>query len=140
MKFSLAILLLIGLAGTAVFGIFGMDMGHGSQSAHSGCIAAVAKGMDCPYEFGSLPYLAFHLDAYKNFSKATVSGSYVPAWSAFLALLAAAVYGFAVLRQNSQEFFGVPHEVLRLFGISLFSARRGFFRWIALHENSPQIF
>lgn len=87
--------LLVGFVGIAVLSPFGMhvsaigsDMaGHDSNIGN--CIAAVTQGVDCPIEVGSMGFAAFHLDAFRVFSTATISENLFYAISlAFLLLVA----------------------------------------------------
>jgi len=135
MKQISAILILLGYAGLAVFGVFAM-----SQSWHmvrGGCIATVANSAACPPESNPLAFFSFHLDAFKKFSTAT---------------LASFAIGFLAI------FFGLAHVLRKFFGSELNDAKQQlvssglrfseqgpyplgaqFIRWLALHENSPSV-
>ena len=121
----------------AVFGVFAMN--HGGEHSY-GCLAATARGVaDCPNQANPFAFLAFHLDAFKSFSTATVGS---PLASALLVMLALIFASFLTLffkdtapvpsrlqvhRRKRQESFGFPF-------------RLQLNRWLALHENSPAIF
>ena len=125
---------LLGFMGVAVFSIFGM---HAEMATHdAGCLAATAQGTTCPRENSLSEYLAFHLNAFKNFSLATL-GKSLQGFLLALALAAAGIY-LAI-------FFGnVPNPRLQLMhsGRSRWKffdvlPQYEFVQWLALHENSP---
>jgi hypothetical protein len=119
-------------------------MNHGQ--AHvvdpNNCIAATAKGMDCPKEAGSIDFAAFHINAYinayKNFSLATFSGSAMS-----MLLIAFASLLFVGLALFSPHLFNSPQLAFyRHRSRDSFSPpqKQQLTRWLALHENSPAIF
>ena len=129
----IAILLLIGFVGLAVFGVFGTHTGV--QGHDGGCIAATVQGTDCPKLNSLLEYLAFHLDAYKSFSLATLGES---AMSVLLLVFASLL--FTGLAFFYPHLFNPPQPVFfrYRFRYSFLSPQRQqLTRWLALHENSP---
>ena len=69
MKSKFAFFIILSFASISVFGF--LAMGH--EAGHN-CLAAAVQGMDCP-EGGLLSVISFHLDAYRNFSLATIVSS-----------------------------------------------------------------
>ncbi|OGZ54741.1 MAG: hypothetical protein A3B25_01635 [Candidatus Ryanbacteria bacterium RIFCSPLOWO2_01_FULL_48_26] len=120
----------------AVFGIFAMN--HGGEHSH-GCIAVAAQGVaDCPNQATPIAFLAFHLDAFKSFSTATIGTSFAsPLLVAFALILAALFVLFfsaaAPAFSRLQAYRRKRHESFELpFHLQLN-------RWLALHENSPSV-
>jgi hypothetical protein len=129
-------MVIFSFAAIAVFGVFAMN--HGGEHSH-GCIAATAQGVaDCPNQANPFAFLAFHLDAFKSFSTATV-GSLLA--SALLVALALIFVSFLALffkdtapllsrlqthQRKRQESFEFPF-------------RLQLNHWLALHENSPSV-
>lgn len=135
MKTYFAVLVILSVVGIAGAGIFAMN--HGSGAGHSGCIAASAKGMDCPEETTALIFLNFHFDALKSILTATFAKNLLGILAAFLM----SVFTFLIF--GAGNFWHIPAL------ISIYSSRhlsewhasshhRKFIRWLALHENSPQ--
>ena len=128
MKYFVAFLLL-SFVGLAVFGAFSLHLGM--QNHEGGCIAADAKGIDCPKQNSLLAYITFHLSAYKDFSLATLTNLI----SVFLLALLLVVFGF-ILKPPKLTFYRA-----RLRNFSPPSRRKQkFARWLSLHENSPNSF
>ena len=133
MKSLLASIAFASFIGIAVFGIFSMHMDM--QNHDGGCIAATAQGTDCPRQLNPLEYLAFHLDAFRNFSTATFSSV-----TALLSILSLFVIGIAVTA--SLENLALPKlKYSWLERSASFSPpyQHKLLRWLALHENSPAI-
>lgn len=109
----LTFFLILGFGALAVFGFLGMNHGN------SGCIAALASGIDC--------LSLNHLDIFKGFSTATLVSF------AVLSLFVALVF-FA-----ARPIPPPPFVWLRLTAVENFAsfAKRQFIRWLSLHENSP---
>ena len=123
------VFLLISFVGLAVFGAFGLHLGM--QNHDGGCIAADVKGVDCPKQNSLLAYITFHLDAYKDFSLASLSNII----SVLLLALALVIFGF-LLKPPKLAFFRA-----RLRNFSPRERReQKFSRWLSLHENSPNNF
>ena len=125
----LSALLLIGFVGLAVFGVLNLHIEM--QEHDSGCIAAVAQGVDCPKEDNVFAYLSFHIETLKNLSTAALGSLLI------LPLLVAAIakrFGWedSALPQISFLYSRLKHSYL-------FSARPRdqLIGWLALHENSP---
>lgn len=138
MKLSLTTLVIASFVGIAVFGVFGMiHMSHG----HGGCIAATARGVDCPSDANPFDVAASHLDAFRSFSLATVGDEALNIFELFftfllfvgLALVARSVFMppapalFPLYRRRADD---APHSPTREKRI----------RWLAFHENSPASF
>lgn len=134
MKPWLAIAITLSFLGIAVFGVFTMDP-EGNHS-HNGCIAATARGIDCSKREDALPFLAFHLDAFRSFS-AAVFGENLGGMLLMLFLLLL-TSGAAILRglqlNPPPSDFSKTHQFLKF---PAFSLQRKLVRWLALHENSP---
>ncbi|OGI91922.1 hypothetical protein A2933_01565 [Candidatus Nomurabacteria bacterium RIFCSPLOWO2_01_FULL_46_18] len=123
------VFLLIAFAGLAVFGAFGLHLG--TQNHEGGCIAANAKGIDCPKQNSLLAYITFHIDAYKDFSLASLSNII----SVLLLALTLVIFGFLLKPPKLAPFRA------RLRNFSPPSKRKQkFYRWLSLHENSPNNF
>ena len=138
MKYLFTIILVTSFIGIAVFGVFGMH-GNGMQGhddmASSNCIAATAKGMDCPKETEPINFFNFHLDAFRSFSTATFGANLLASLlvltllfigvvlSTLLDNLAHPQLNLAYSRYEPEQFSS-PHKQQLL-------------RWLALHENSP---
>lgn len=122
---------LVSFIGIAVFGIFGMHAGM--QNHNDGCIAATAQGTDCPRQADLIDYLTFHLNAFQNFSAATVST--ITFSLLILSLLVVGAAFGASLRSLALPKLA-PHRV----GWSdpfRPPSQYGLIHWLALHENSP---
>ena len=135
MKFLLTILLISSFAGIAVFGVFGMNHGQAHDMEPNNCIAATAKGMDCPKEAGPIDFAAFHIDAFRGFSLATFGESVMSAL-----LLAFASLLFIGLAFFSSHLFKLPQPAFYRHRFrDAFSPpqKQELIRWLALHENSP---
>ena len=139
MKFLLTTILLAGFVSIAVFGVFGMNHGNGQghDMVSKNCIAATAKGMDCPKEAKPLDFAAFHINVFKVFSLATFGENIMNALLlAFTSLL------FIGLAFFSQFLFRPPQLALYRYRFrDSFSPpqKQELTRWLALHENSPTI-
>lgn len=121
MRKLLALLTIVGFFGIAVFGVFAMNQGHNE----TGCIAASAHGAACPNEENTFSFIAFHLNAFKNFSTATFVGI-------FLVLIAALLSTTG--RLEIAPRYSVSKRPLNL-GVLLLKQRLTY--WLSLHENSP---
>ena len=134
MKLVLTTLLIFGLLGIAVFGVFAMN--HGSGYGHNGCIAATLQGVDCPKGENTLSFLTFHLGVFQSFSTA-VFGQTILSFLLLgvpLLLLARIVISTLYIAPGSPG----PHSRLRYFlRLSPSSFQKRILRWLALHENSP---
>jgi hypothetical protein len=135
MKFPLAYILLISFVGVALFGYTGMHTGM--QNHEGGCIAALARGTDCPKQGNLVDYLAFHLDAFKNFSTATFND--IASSLLILSLFVALVTLWALRRRN------LAPPKLAYFRLKQFNSfhppsQDELIGWLSLHENSPALF
>lgn len=135
MKIALTLLLIIGFAGTAIFGVFAMN--HGAAHGHEGCIAAAAQGTDCPREENAFSFLNFHSAAFQSFSTAIFGESIASALISFAVLALAAALGvFAKVSTEMPAFAAHSYRAQFLESCSL-SFQQKFVHWLALHENSP---
>ncbi|OGF58954.1 hypothetical protein A3B05_03250 [Candidatus Giovannonibacteria bacterium RIFCSPLOWO2_01_FULL_43_160] len=120
MKSAFATFLIFSLLGVAVLGFLAMNHGDG----HSGCIAAVANGVDCAREIGRVGLFSFHSDAFRSFSLATLLGLTL----FVLALLFSFNFKMPLpalyLKWHNPKTLSLPQKSLLI-------------RWLALHENSP---
>lgn len=137
MKATLTTFLIIGFIGIAVFGVFAMN--HSSGHGHNGCIAATAKGMDCPKEENSLSFLNFHLDAFRSFSTATFGENLANAFLLLIALVLTAALGIAVSIRPAPPAFATNYRRRQFLESYSFPFQRELTHWLALHENSPAI-
>lgn len=141
MKIILAIFLILGFIGIAVFGVFAMDfVMDGGEHGHDGCIAATVQGGNCPGWQNGIALLIFHLDAFRGFSTAVFSDYFTSAYVSLFVWLSIAVFGFfATARQMAPELTTNCRRISPA-ELSSFQTRQKFMYWLALHENSPQSF
>src|SRR3989338_1693242 len=99
MKSALTTILLIGFMEIATFGLIAMN--HGNAYDHNGCIIAAAQGADCPNGTDPLSFVAFHLDAFKNFSTAVFGNNILSIFLAIVALISLVGFGISI-RVNVQ--------------------------------------
>lgn len=137
MKPLLAILIIASFTGIAVFGVWTMN--HSSSHGHSGCIAATAMGTDCPRGNGVLPFVAFHLDAFRSFVTATFNDNLGNALLSLMALVLAAILG-----ATAGVHYTSPTPVIDYYRrkflesySSLLSEKIHY--WLAQHEHSPSL-
>lgn len=124
------LLLLVGFAGMAVFGLFVMDfaMGH----ADSGCIASRVSGNEsvCPM---SLPQMAFHhIFVFQSFTQTTV----LQLFGITLFLLLSSLIPLVFFR----KLLFSPRVLIRVFsGMEDYPhfQKQKITRWLALFEHSP---
>lgn len=120
------VFLIVSFIGIAVFGVFAMS----HESGHSqGCIAAVARGADCPNNV--LPFVAFHFDTFKSFSNAIFGN--LPA----LFLVSFLVVGIATRIRAASPPTPSYRHLRQIFSLLSLAFNRKIVRWFALHENSP---
>ncbi len=144
MKSLLTTLLITSYVAIGVFGVFGMhtqaDMNmQGHDTAPSTCLAATAKGVDCPKEAGPIDFAGFHIDAFRGFSLATF-GENILASFLILVLLAVGV-GLSRLLGNylSPPQLNLAYSRYGPEQVSL-PLKQQLLRWLSLHENSPTTF
>lgn len=116
--------------GIAMFGIFGIHIGM--KNHRGGCITATAQGTDCPKQSNLVDYLAFHIDAFKNFSTATFSDT--AASLLILSLLVFVIAFGAWLEDMAPPQFS--YHRLKI-PCSFKPPQYELLCWLALHENSP---
>ena len=133
MKFTLTTFLLVGFIGIAVFGFLAIN--HGGSHGHSGCLAAVAKGTDCPYETGTAASVAFHLDTFKGFSTAVFGENAGSAVTLLLLLLLSV--GLGIGQRIYSRTLPLPFFLVHRLFAQPFQLQ--FAQWLALHENSPSV-
>lgn len=126
MKAALTAFLIVSFVGIAVFGVFAMshEMGHGQS-----CIAAAARGTDCPQSL--FPLIALHFDTFKNFSTAIFGNVLL----AFLVSLLAV--GLVARIRAASPPLPVGHRLRELSAARSLSFKRKSVRWLSLHINSP---
>lgn len=136
MKSLLTILLIGNLLGIVTLGF--VDMHSGMQVHGGGCVAATAQGMDCPKEGNLRDYLAFHLDAFKKFSTATLSENFL---NVLLLVLATSLLIccriFLLFRFESSRLILSSRKPRETFAPP---QKHALIYWLALHENSPATF
>jgi len=131
-------IIIFSIIGIAVFGVFNMNHRQAHGMNQGNCIAATAKGMDCPKEADSIDFAAFHIDAYKGFSLAIFGKSAMS-----MLLLAFSSWLFVGLALFSPHLFNPPQLAFYRYRFrdSFFPPQKQqITRWLALHENSPAIF
>lgn len=137
MKSLFTTILLTSFIGIAIFGAFGMSHGQAHNMDLNNCIAATAKGIDCPKTVKPIDFIYFHINAYKGFSLAAFGESVMSRLLLeftsllFMGLAFFSLYLFkssqlAFYRYRFRDIFSPPQQEL--------------IRWLALHENSPAIF
>lgn len=120
-KFLFALAVLIGFIAVGGLGFFAMGGSH----VHSGCIAAIAQGIDCPVsEDKTSTYVSFHLNTYKDISEALIIFGFI-LFAGFFAVLAFTITPFLISNFKIRRFFAPAARKEQM----LF--------WISLHENSP---
>src|SRR3989344_6059960 len=108
-------------------------MNHDSGHGVFGCIAATANAAQCPEGANLFSLVAFHFDAFKNFSNAVFGDAFL------LALILTLIAGIAVF---SSFIIETPQiKPLFLFGgtLSVLPQKQELIHWLSLHENSPPI-
>lgn len=135
MKSAFTTLLIFSFLGIAVFGIFAMN--HGSGHSHSGCIAATAQGTDCPKEENTIPFLTFHLDAFRSFSTATFGDNLASAFLLLIALVLIAALGVIAGISPARPALAMNYRRRQFLESHSFPFQRELTHWLALHENSP---
>lgn len=138
MKTVFKIFVIISFIGIAVFGFAAMN--HNSEHGAVGCIAAAVKAIDCKDGANAFNLALFHLDAFKDFSNATVSGNFTGAllllfvfvflggvWRGMRPLIALLRLVPCLKYEKYLELFFSPQKIT-------------FNRWLSLHENSPSVF
>jgi|SRR3989344_695378 len=128
MKFLLTTFILISFLSIAVFSVFGM---HSNMQNHdSGCIAALAQGLNCPKQGSALDYFTFNIDAFKYFSTAILT---------LILIITGIGFGILVSNLNPPRLNYIYYNYKNLIFLN-FSPKRKLIRWLAFHENSPAIF
>jgi hypothetical protein len=134
MKNLATLLLLVGFAGMAVFGLFVMDFAMGHDGG--GCVASRLNGNDnlCPM---NLMQMAFHhVSAFQAFSLSTSAFSFTLGLIFLLSFLSLSLLFIKILSFRPPIFLGrlqrgIPEP-------SLFQQQK-IIRWLALFEHSPSI-
>ena len=138
MKF-VALILLIGFVGVAIFGFVWMP--H-QMSGHSGsdCIASLVVGKSlCPDGNNTFSYAFYHFQAYEFFSNAIiVSVAAVLAIIAFAFILTSVLKNFDPLFVSRNQIIYLKKRLIEITD-SLCSNLKNFIRWLSLLENSPSL-
>ena len=138
MKF-VALILLIGFVGVAIFGFVWMP--H-QMSGHSGsdCIASLVVGKSlCPDGNNTFSYAFYHFQAYEFFSNAIiVSVAAVLALIAFAFILTSVLKNFDPLFVSRNQIIYLKKRLIEITD-SLCSNLKNFIRWLSLLENSPSL-
>ena len=150
MQRTTPILLLVAVTALLAFGAFAMNMnmqgGVQGKSAVS-CIAVAVRGVSCPENAGTIGFLSFHFNAWKDLAAAR-AGMFAAA--AVLATLAAAFaasraprFGAAASRRASGLLMLSFAWQSRLRAREPDAFTPPFLQelthWIALHEQSPSL-
>ena len=124
-------------ASLAIFGALIINDSNGQ--IHKSCLVALAAGRDCPNN-NILSYLAFHLNALKNFSETILNSNFPSVVFLFVILLILKI-GF-LLGRNILLETQLPNlnRKLRLQSAKISSSSASLKRWHSLHENSPSAF
>lgn len=132
MKSALATISIIGFISVAVFGFVGI--GHISEAAHYGCLAALSQNGICPSTSAAPLEAAFsHLNILRSFSTALLTNILI-----LLVLAFTALYGLK--NSLSDQDTGGMRE------ISFYAKKNDFIdnnflnsslSWLNLHQNSP---
>lgn len=119
----------ITLASFLVISVFGLFL---MSTMHGGCIAEAVNGGICPQN--AFASLAFHLNAFRTFSSATLS---VTSVIILIALLSVS----ALLFVNKNNRLLLPqHTAYVNTGSQFLPIRETFMNWIALHEKRDPAF
>lgn len=133
MKSGLAMCMLLSFVGMAGFGFIAMSL----QGDMHECIAALARGGECPAESDGFVSLAFHAGAIKGFSTATVAPG------ALAIFLLSFVFIFIFRHRNdggiSAPFLTLYSSCKREVRFFVSPLRQRIQHWLALHENSPAV-
>ncbi|MBI5306462.1 hypothetical protein HZB04_02675 [Candidatus Wolfebacteria bacterium] len=109
----------------------------GMQNHYGGCVLAASQGTDCPNQVSSIDYFTFHVNAFKGFLIAVFSNNFF-ASLLFVLLIAGTVSkifaGDLISSKLNFSYFWHKPELFKSY------SKREFFRWLALHENSPSFF
>ena len=134
MKSALTIILILSFVGITVFGFSAMNHGNG----HGGCIAATSRLIDCPANAsGILDFIAFHLNAFQNFSAAVMNDNILVAFLLLTAFLFAITSGY-IDDKFFPEFSNPNSSRRRKYEKSFANPLKSqIIRWLTLHENSP---
>ena len=128
-------ILLASFIGIAVFGVLGMNHEQSHDMGQNNCVVAIAKGMDCPKEAGPVVFTAFHIDAYKGFSLATLGENVTSAFMlAFVSLLFIGLAFFSPYLFKPPQLAFYKYRFRDSFSLP---QKQQLTRWLALHENSP---
>ena len=134
MKHSFALVSIFGFVSLAVFGFLGMS--YAMNEGHVACVASAAQNLSCPLETSQIGFVSFHLNALKNFSTAVFSdGLLFLTVALFLAIELCLIFKFKFL----PNLFLKPCRVFYEENPDS-QIRRKFFRWLSLHEASPNSF
>ena len=134
MKPAFTALIIFSFIGIAVFGIFAMD--HGSGHSYDGCLAAAARGTNCPKTKDANSFIAFHLDTFKSFSTAIFGDNFA---NALVLLLAGffSLLGIAAFWKIHLEFSPNLYSRAGPLESPPFTCQKRLAHWLSLHENSP---
>ena len=132
-KSGLALYMLLSFVGMAGFGFLAMS----PQGDMHGCIAALARGVECPAGTDNASSVSFHAGVVKAFSTATVNANFL---AVFLLLAMLAV---AFVRRDDENI-GAPFLVSYSRYKQEVRSRACPFaqriqHWFSLHENSPAV-
>ena len=136
MKSAVTIFLIISFVFVAVFGVTGMNFG---QNDMHNCIAATVSGSDCPLETNSIDFVTFHLSVLKGFSKAVFDSLLLLSTFFGLAFVSIFVIRRVVWDGKFKPPLFVSATELKASMESSINKRREFYRWLAMHENSPSL-
>ncbi len=136
MKSVISVFTIIGFISVAVFGFAAMN--HNSNHSHGGCVAAATQGTDCPKGSDVTAFLNFHFYAFRSFSLATIGENVMSALSLViftsLLFIGLAFLSFFLFRPPKLVFYRYQFQ-----NSFLPPQKQKLTRWLARHENSPNI-
>jgi len=138
-NYTITFLVIFSFTFITVFGF--LSMSHASEYEHSGCIAALSGGADCPRNTaGFFDFAFFHISAFKNFSAVILTENFLFASILFSWLFFAGSAAFGggdrlVVQPPSRDFLAAYLQWL-----SGRPPKQKFISWLSLHEASPTLF
>ncbi len=130
---SFSILLLIGFASVALFGVFGMET---IMKNHGGCAAAVTQGINCMGNNNPIDYFFLHLDFFKKTLNAIFNDAAILLLAAVLLFAIAKIAARILLKNPVKTAFSL-FRLQQVYLKTIPRFRHKFIHWLSLRENSP---
>ncbi|OGF90978.1 hypothetical protein A3H65_00675 [Candidatus Giovannonibacteria bacterium RIFCSPLOWO2_02_FULL_45_14] len=127
-------LLVLSFIGVAVFGLFPMIS---AEHGHDVCIAVASQRFNCQKVSDALPYIAFHLNAFRIFSTAVFGNNVANFVLLFFVSLLIVASGIGIGIYPALPTLSKYDNRRRFFGSFSPPFKLEFTRWLALLENSP---